>query len=383
MSSPSRSAVVPPARRATALGCVLATVLAAGATVGVSRSADGDDGSSAAVTSAGAPERVDVAEDDPAGDAARLVSRSGDRWSAAYSAQEYEALRLSLEGEYIGTGIAVNRTPDGRIEVSRVRPGSPAERVGIRAGDTLRTVDGVPLDGRPVTDAVAKLRGSDKSAGPGSAVLLGLEREGQHWESAVERARIATESVFVSRDLPAVTRIRVTAFTQGTAELLRAAVESAPADDGVLLDLRGNAGGLISEAALAASVFLDGGVVATYDVHGSQRALLAESGGRTGTPLVVLVDGGTMSSAELLAGTLKDRNRAVVVGRPTFGKGTVQMPVEQPDGSVAELTVGQFVMPSGGVVEEGRGIVPDVVVEAGEDAGTRAAGVLAGLRVAS
>jgi carboxyl-terminal processing protease len=107
-------------------------------------------------------------------------------------------------------------------------------------------------------------------------------------------------------------------------------------------------------------------------------ALHAEPGGDTTTPLVVLVDGGTMSSAELLTGALKERNRAVVVGSRTFGKGTVQMPCVQPDGSVAELTVGHYATPSGRTVDQ-RGITPDVEVAPGEDAAERAAGVLAGL----
>jgi carboxyl-terminal processing protease len=114
-------------------------------------------------------------------------------------------------------------------------------------------------------------------------------------------------------------------------------------------------------------------------VHGNQRALHAERGGNTSTPLVVLVDGGTMSSAELVTGALQDRNRAVVVGSRTFGKGTVQMPSEQPDGSVAELTVGHYVTPSGLTVHEEEGIVPDLVVDPGEDAEERARTVLSGL----
>lgn len=316
------------------------------------------------------------------GDAARLVSRSGDRWSSAYSAREYESFKRALAGEYVGTGIAVVRTSEGRIEVSRVHQGSPAAHAGIRPGDELRTLDGDPLTGRPVTDAVSQLRGTSRAgseAGPGSVVLIGLERDGKRWEMSVERARLSAESVTVTREAPGVTRVHVSGFVQGAAESLRAAVDSAPSTEGIILDLRGNAGGLLSEATEAASVFLDGGLVATYDVHGSQRALHAEAGGDTGARLVVLVDGGTMSSAELLAGALQDRNRALLVGAPTFGKGTVQMPSEQPDGSVAELTVGHYATPSGRTVREGEGIIPDVAVEPGEDAAERAHTVLSGL----
>ena len=316
-----------------------------------------------------------------AGDAALLVSRSGDRWAAAYTAEEYEAFRLSLEGEYVGTGIAVQRAPDGLIEVSRVHRSSPAESAGVRPGDRVRTVDGVVRDGLPVTEAVGLLRGSDRTApaGPGSTVVVGLERAGHRWEAELERAVLALEPVTVDREVPGVTRIHVAGFVEGAADLLRAAVHSTPPGEGVILDLRGNSGGLITEAAEAAGAFLDGGLVATYDVHGSQRALHARPGGDTDRPVVVLVDGGTMSSAELLAGALQDRNRALVVGQPTFGKGTVQMPSEQPDGSVAELTVGRYATPSGTTVEDGKGIVPDLVVPPGEDPEAKARAVLGGL----
>src|SRR5690606_34018046 len=109
-----------------------------------------------------------------------------------------------------------------------------------------------------------------------------------------------------------------------------------------------------------------------------EHALHAEPGGDTDTPLVVLVDGGTMSSAEMLAGALQDRNRAVIVGSRTFGKGTVQMPSEQPDGSVAELTVGHYATPKGRTIDED-GLAPDLVVPPGRDAEAAGRTVLAGM----
>lgn len=360
--------------------------LAAGATAG--EGPDGDDGTEGEGDdeegeSHGAGDGVRGDGGDPGedADASRLVSRSGDRWAAAYTAEEYEALRLSLEGEYIGTGIAVRRTAEGAIEVSRVHAESPADAAGVRVGDVLRTVDGVPVAGRPVTEAVGRLRGTDRPrpAGPGSVVRVGLERGGERWDAELERAVLTMEPVTVTRVEPGVTRIHVAGFVLGSGDRLRAAVRDASAGDAVLLDLRGNPGGLITEAAEGAGAFLDGGLVATYDVHGRQQALHARPGGDTSRPVVVLVDGGTMSSAELVAGALQDRNRAVVVGRPTFGKGTVQMPAEQPDGSVAELTVGRYATPSGTTIEEGQGIVPDLVLAPDEDAEAKALAVLAGL----
>jgi carboxyl-terminal processing protease len=172
--------------------------------------------------------------------------------------------------------------------------------------------------------------------------------------------------------------IKVSAFTKGVGDTVRAAVRQAPAGAGIILDLRGNSGGLVTEATATASAFLDGGLVATYDVDGAQRSLHADPGGDTARPLVALVDGGTMSAAEMLTGALQDRGRAVVIGSRTFGKGSIQMPTDLPDGSVAELTVGHYRTPSGHAVD-GRGITPDLEVAPGPEALERAERVLTGL----
>ncbi|MDI9886191.1 S41 family peptidase [Streptomyces sp. HNM0645] len=312
--------------------------------------------------------------------AEEVVSRSGDRWGAVYDKGEYEEFARALDGSYTGVGLWARRGADGRVEVARLQRGGPADRAGIRVGDQLRTVDGARIDGRPVSEVVRLLRGDGKSAGAGSSVVLGLQRGDRTWERTLQRARLATEAVTVRELGGEAVLIKVAAFTKGAGERVRQAVESAPEGAGVLLDLRGNGGGLVSEAVTAASAFLDGGLVATYDVRGEQKALYARPGGNTERPVVALVDGGTMSAAELVTGALKDRGRAVTVGARTFGKGSVQMPERLPDGSVAELTVGHYRTPSGHDVE-GRGITPDLAVS--ERAEERAQTVLSGLGAGS
>ncbi|WP_256098251.1 S41 family peptidase [Streptomyces sp. MnatMP-M17] len=348
--------------------------------------------------------------------AEEVVSRSGDRWGAVYDKERYEEFEQALDGMYTGVGIGARRTADGLIEVTRVQPGGPAARAGIGPGDIIRTIDGAGVARRPVTEVMALLRGGTKSPGAGSTagtgagstagtgagagsgsakgsgpgpdtegsasaavgttVVLGLERDGRSWTKSLRRARLATESVTVDRIADGVLRITVEAFTKGSGKQVRDAVLAAPEGIGILLDLRGNAGGLVTEAVTAASAFLDGGLVATYDIRGEQRALYAASGGDTGRPVVVLVDGGTMSAAELVTGALQDRGRSVTVGSRTFGKGSVQMPSRLPDGSVAELTVGHYRTPAGHGVD-GRGVTPDLLVS--ERAQERATTVLSGL----
>ncbi|MFJ8993270.1 S41 family peptidase [Streptomyces sp. NPDC102279] len=308
--------------------------------------------------------------------AERAVSRSGDRWSAVYSQGEYEEFEEALDGRYTGVGLWARRERDGRIEVTRVASGSPAAAAGIHEGDLLRSVDGTRVDGRPVTEVVALLRGEADDADAGTEVALGLERGSHNWSRTLRRARLSTDSVTVDRLPDDATVIKVAAFTKGVGHAVRTAVDRAPRGGGIVLDLRGNSGGLVTEAVTAASAFLDGGLVATYDVNGAQRALHADSGGDTARPLVTLVDGGTMSAAELLTGALQDRGRAVVVGSRTFGKGSVQMPSRLPDGSVAELTVGHYRTPAGRSLD-GRGITPDL--EADKESLKRAETVLSGL----
>ncbi|MEU3343455.1 S41 family peptidase [Streptomyces sp. NPDC006700] len=377
-------------RAGAALTLVFAGVLVAGAVTGSLPGHDDHKSPPDQARSAlpvGRPEEVTRAAAEAMADgespmlaAERAVSRSGDRWGAVYSRGEYQEFQEALDGQYTGVGLSTRRRRDGRVEVARVQAGSPAAAAGIRRGDRLRSVDGERTDGLPVTDVVALLRGDAEDSPAGTPVTLGLQRGKHVWSRTLRRARLSTDPVTVRRPADGVTVIRIAAFSKGVGDKVRTAVRRAPAGGGIVLDLRGNSGGLVTEAVTTASAFLDGGLVATYDVDGDQRALHAGSGGDTTRALVVLVDGGTMSAAELLTGALQDRGRAVVVGSRTFGKGSVQMPSRLPDGSVAELTVGHYRTPGGHTVD-GHGITPDL--DAGQDALRRAETVLTGLGEAS
>ncbi|MGW1778467.1 S41 family peptidase [Streptomyces sp. NPDC002143] len=380
--------------RGAALTLVFASVLVAGAATGALPREPGEgrgsaSGTAPAAAPAGHSEDVTRAAEEAAASgkspmeaAERAVSRSGDRWAAVYSEGEYQEFEDSLDGRYTGVGLEARSERDGRIEVTKVQPGSPAAAAGIRSGDRLRTVDGRSVDGLPVTEVVSLLRGDGEGedASAGTTVRLGLERGTRAWTETMRRALLSTDSVTARSVSDGITVITVAAFTKGVGDSVRTAVRQAPVGAGIVLDLRGNSGGLVTEAVAAASAFLDGGLVATYDVEGAQHALHAEAGGDTARPLVALVDGGTMSAAELLTGALQDRGRAVVVGSRTFGKGSVQMPSRLPDGSVAELTVGHYRTPSGHSVD-GRGITPDLEADGG--ALERAETVLSGLGDAS
>ncbi|MEE1785983.1 S41 family peptidase [Streptomyces sp. SP17BM10] len=370
------------ARQVATLSLVFGAVLLAGAATG----AWGDPSAPPRRPSADTVRPASVAPGvtaDPAGSslseqqAEHLLGASGDRWGAYYSAQEYAEFSQGLDGRYLGVGLSVGRGEDGVTEVSQVAPGGPAAAAGIAPGDRLLRIDADQADRLPVTEVVARLRGRDGERRAGSEVTLDVRRgDGEVRELRLRRALLDSQQVTAEHLDKGALRIVVRAFTTGVAEQLRAALR-AP-HTGVVLDLRGNSGGLVDEAVATAGAFLDGGAVGSYQERGDTRELTAPAGGDQRTPLVVLVDGGTMSAAELLAGALQDRSRAVVVGSRTFGKGTVQQPSRLADGAVLEMTVGRYHTPAGRSLD-GTGLTPDVPASGSEDADALALRVLAGL----
>jgi carboxyl-terminal processing protease len=233
--------------------------------------------------------------------------------------------------------------------------------------------------GTSVADVVAGLRGP---AGTSVPVVLRHGRVPEH--VLLVRTALVAGDVAVDSLAPGITRIRILAFTRGVGRETRIALADARRQGatGIVLDLRDNPGGLLEEAVQTAAAFLDGGPVVSYVRRGElPRQIDAAGHGDTTTPLAVLVNGGTASAAEVVAGALQDRNRAVIIGTQTFGKGTVQEPSPLSDGSGLELTVGHYVTPTGRSLD-GVGIEPDIEVtegSTGHGAESRAVDVLRGL----
>jgi carboxyl-terminal processing protease len=265
------------------------------------------------------------------------------------------------------------------VRVTSVQADSPAAAAGVAAGDELEAVNGVEVRGRTVADVVTALRGA-----PGTVVDVVLERGGAKRTVSMRRTALESTDVSVRKLSDSVVMIRVSAFTRGVGRQVRAAAQQAAKDHagGIVLDLRDDPGGLLDEAVETASVFLDGGIVASYERRGAARRSLPVLGhGDTGTPLAVLVDSATASAAEVVAAALQDRKRAVLLGARTFGKGSVQEPARLSDGSAIELTVGRYLTPSGTALD-GVGIEPDIEVPTGSPARVaeqRAVEVLIGL----
>ncbi len=310
-----------------------------------------------------------------------MLKSLGDRWSSYYDPSEYASFQDALEGRYSGIGLWVRAGRTG-VVVSSVQPASPAATAGLVPGDVIVSVDGWPTSGGSVGEVVQRLRGPS-----GSEVSIGSLHDGIMSNLVVARSELTTSDVTVEQLAEGVTRIDIRTFTRGVGRSVRDAMSADPATyaGGVVLDLRGNPGGLLDEAVEVASAFLDGGPVVSYEQRDApDRVLNALGDGNTTVPVVVLVDGGTASAAEVVAAALQDRNRAVVVGSRTYGKGSVQEPMVLPDGSAIEFTIGRYLTPAGRVID-GRGVEPDVLVDATatpEVAEQRALEVLRGLTAA-
>ena len=355
------------------------------------------------VVGSSAPQRgvLDEAADRIAASAARPVDREqleraavegmlstlGDRWSAYYAPSEFSSFEDALAGRYSGVGLWLRPEPrqGHRAEVpgiASVQPGSPAETAGLAPGDQLLSIDGRSTAGRSVSDVVSSLRGRD-----GTDVQLTIQRDGATQVVTLQRVVLTTDDVVVDRLDGGITTVTIHAFTRGVGREVREALsgDASTYAGGIVLDLRGNPGGLLDEAVEVASVFLDGGDVVSYERRDApDRTLTALPGGDTTTPLVVLVDGSSASAAEVVAAAMQDRNRAVVVGERTFGKGSVQEPSPLSDGSAIEFTVGRYITPAGRIID-GHGVQPDVSVDpaAGPEAAeVRALDVLRGLMAA-
>jgi carboxyl-terminal processing protease len=300
-----------------------------------------------------------------------MLATAGDHWGSWAEGD-------GANGSYAGVGLWL-RSASGALVVSQVAKDSPARRAGIVVGDVLRAVDGRSTVGLSPADVAAALRGS-----AGSTVSLLVRSGATERPLTLTRAEVPALEVTSSMVSTTVGRIVVPSFSRGTGRQVRGALDALGRQHalGIVLDLRNNPGGLLTEAVETASAFLDGGTVVSYARRGSAPTLLEAVGkGDTRTPLVVLVDGGTASAAEVVTGALQDRGRAVVVGSRTFGKGSVQEPRQLVDGSSLALTVARYNLPSGRSVE-GVGIEPDIEVVSADDrvALRRGMEVLAGLQ---
>jgi carboxyl-terminal processing protease len=285
-----------------------------------------------------------------------MLRASGDRWSSYYGVNEVGAFDQSLAGRYTGVGLWLRAGKGGGVEVASVIGASPAERAGVLAGDSIVTAQGVDVSSSSVPVVSALLRGDADSR-----VQLTVVRSGDQINFMLPRFTVASTDVTADSLKNGVLVIRINAFTRGVGNEVSEMLAKSDHQGGVVLDLRDNPGGLVEEAVAVVGAFVSGGVVVSYERRGQESVVLeAAEGSKEDGSLAVVVNAQSVSASEIVAAALQDRNRAVIVGIKTFGKGTVQEPQLLSDGSTIQLSVGRYRTPSGRYLE-GRGVQQDVV----------------------
>ena len=311
-----------------------------------------------------------------------MLRSLGDKWSQYLPETQSTSFENAVEGQYSGIGVWLRSDESGLVGIAGVVPTSPAEFANLQEGDLIQSVDGETTQDKSL-DTVAKLL----SGKPNTTAILSVNRSEEILTFSVKRTELRSNPVQLKKLKNEIVLISISEFTRGTARSMRSALAASGAErSGVILDLRGNPGGLLVEATDVAGAFLNGGTVVEFFMPGKSPEIFNAIGdGDSKTPLVVLIDRGTASAAEIVAAALQDRNRAVIVGERTFGKAAVQDLTELSNGAAIELTIGYYLTPNGKRLE-GKGLDPDILVSPNESksvAETRALQVLLGLVASS
>ncbi len=288
-----------------------------------------------------------------------------DPHSGYMDADEFRSMQIQTSGEYGGLGIEVTME-DGFVKVITPMDNTPASRAGIESGDLLTAIDGKPIVGQTLSDAVKDMRGE-----VGTDITVTVLREGEDsFDVTLTREIIQPKSVTWKMQESGIGYVRISTFNERTTLMLKDALEGIKDKTkgrprGLILDLRRNGGGLLEQAISVSSFFLSGGeVVSTQGRRASDIERYPAEPGEffRNVPIIVLIDGGTASAAEIVAGALQDRGRATIVGMTSFGKGSVQtvIPLGAERGAI-RLTTSRYYTPSGRSIQA-RGIEPDIEI---------------------
>lgn len=294
-----------------------------------------------------------------------IVEQLDDPYSEFLDPAGKQAFDESLDGEFSGVGIEIT-LEDGTLMVITPLVDSPAEAAGMRAGDKILAIDDESTEGNTLTESALKIRGEI-----GTTVVLTVLHEDETTEDiAIVRDTIIVEAVkYESMEDGAIAYIRLLRFEPDTTTEFDLALGTFDLANitGLILDLRNNAGGFMSEAISIANRLVDSGVVLiTEDRLSGQRKYYARGNQIRNFPVAVLINRGTASASEIAAGAIRDNNMGILIGDQSFGKGVWQSMIEYADGSALKITGGEYFTPNGTVVH-GVGLSPDIQVEEGQD----------------
>ncbi len=297
-------------------------------------------------------------------DAARGMLIGLDPHSSYLAQDDYSELQIQTAGEFGGVGIEVSQE-DGVIRVITPMDGTPAMKAGIKPGDIIIKIDGEIIQSIGVDKAVSMMRGE-----PGSEIILTIGRDGKNvpFDVSLKRELISVSSISHRYLEQGLGYIRVSQFQHHSARDLKDALSQLQQDDalkGLVIDLRNNPGGLLSAAVDISDAFIDSGTIVSTKgreanssvIYGATKALAIAD-----IPIIVVINGGSASASEIVAGALQDTKRAIILGTTSFGKGSVQTVVALTGDRAIKLTTAKYYTPSGRSIQA-QGIVPDIVVE--------------------
>lgn len=313
--------------------------------------------------------------------AVRGMADELDQHSVYLDPDEWRSMQDRNEGRWFGIGVELRPHPRG-ARISRVVLGGPADLAGVQAEDLLVTVDGQTLQGVDLSGVADALAGDR-----GDAVVVEVERGDERLALSVVRDQVIAPVVQAELLSPGQGYVRVEHFRQRTSAELAQAMTRLEEEGGqplsaLVLDLRDNPGGLLEEAVAMVDLFVGEGLVVETRGRGGEQVEVhhADADERDrDLSLAVLINGGSASASEIVAGALQDLGRATVVGTPSYGKGSVQQVYEFEDGSALKLTVARYYLASGRTFDAGEGVHPDVEITLGDDLGGAAARLLAAL----
>lgn len=302
---------------------------------------------------------------------AGVLGALGDQFTRYTPPEIAERSREDLSGTFEGIGAFVRENDEGMTEIVRPIDGQPADEAGLQAGDVVVAVDGESMIGRSLEEVISLIRGPR-----GTDVTIAFEREGldEPFTVTITRARVEipiVESEMLEGD---IAYIRLTSFSRNAEMQMQEHLDVLLAENpaGLILDLRDNPGGFLDQAINISDLFLESGVVlyersTTYDINETFSA--NDDGVTTETiPMVVLINAGSASASEIVAGAIRDNGRAILLGETTFGKGSVQQSHTLSDGSELRVTIARWYIPSDTSIDD-VGIEPDIFVETPEDLG--------------
>ena len=296
-----------------------------------------------------------------------MFANLGDPYTSYYPKEEYEKLLENLDGRYKGIGVTVSASKEGMIKVVQVFENSPAKEAGMKAGDFIKSVEGTDFDATELEEAVALIRGKEGTKVKIEVIRTSEDKpEGEEIPMLVERRDVTVDTVYsetLDIDGTKIGYLRLSAFDDITWDDFKDKYSKLKNEDieGLLLDLRNNPGGSLDVCLNIADTFLDEGVIVTTEDKNGNVITEKSDSNMDDIPMTVLINGNSASASEILAGALKDRGRAKIIGTKSFGKGIVQKLFPLENGAGAKITISEYKTPNGEKINK-VGVKPDIEI---------------------